>query len=29
MEQREKQLVADYDKAFDALIDGLEQKAKK
>ena len=29
MEQREKQLVADYDKAFDALNDGLEQKAKK
>lgn len=29
MEQREKQLVADYDKAFDALIDGLEQRAKK
>jgi hypothetical protein len=29
MEQREKQLVADYDKAFDALTDGLEQKAKK
>jgi hypothetical protein len=29
MEQREKKLVADYDKAFDALIDGLEQRAKK
>ena len=29
MEAREKQLVADYDKAFDALIDGLEKKAKK
>jgi len=29
MEQREKQLVADYDKAFDALTDGLEKKAKK
>jgi hypothetical protein len=29
MEQREKKLVADYDKAFSALIAGLEQKAKK
>jgi hypothetical protein len=29
LEQREKQLVADYEKAFDALIDSLEQKAKK
>jgi hypothetical protein len=29
MQQREKQLVADYDKAFEALIDALEQKAKK
>jgi hypothetical protein len=29
MEQREKKLVADYDKSFDALTDGLEQRAKK
>ena len=29
MEQREKQLVADYGKAFDSLTDGLEKKAKK
>jgi len=29
MEQREKKLLADYEKAFDALIDGLEAKAKK
>jgi len=29
MEQRDKQLLADYDKAFDALIESLEQKAKK
>lgn len=29
MEQREKKLAADYDKAFDALTDGLEKKAKK
>jgi hypothetical protein len=29
MEQREKKLVADYDKAFDALTEGLEQRAKK
>jgi len=29
MEQREKKLVADYDKAFDALIDSVEQRAKK
>jgi hypothetical protein len=29
MEAREKQLVTDYQKAFDALIDGLEKKAKK
>jgi hypothetical protein len=28
MEQREKKAQADYDKAFDALIDSLEQKAK-
>jgi hypothetical protein len=28
MEQREKKLVSDYEKAFDALIDGLEAKAK-
>lgn len=29
MEQRQKKLVADYEKALDALIDGLEAKAKK
>lgn len=29
MEQREKKLLADYEKALDALIDGLEAKAKK
>jgi hypothetical protein len=29
MEQREKKLLADYEKAFGALIDGLEAKAKK
>ncbi len=29
MEQREKKLVADYDKAFAALTDALEQRAKK
>ncbi len=29
MEQREKKLVADYDKSFEALTDGLEQRAKK
>jgi hypothetical protein len=29
MEQREKNLVAQYQKAFDALIDGLEARAKK
>jgi hypothetical protein len=29
MEQREKKLVADYDKSFDALIDGLGKPAKK
>ena len=29
MEQREKQLVADYDKAFDALKDDLDSRAKK
>ena len=29
MEQREKKLVADYDKAFDSLTDGLERRAKK
>ena len=29
MEQREKKLVDDYDKAFKALIDGLKQRAKK
>jgi hypothetical protein len=29
MEQRERKLLADYEKAFDALIDGLEAKAKK
>jgi hypothetical protein len=29
MEQREKQLLADYQKALEALTDGLEQKAKK
>jgi hypothetical protein len=29
MEQRQKKAVADYDKAFDALIDGLQAKAKK
>lgn len=29
MEQRQKKAVADYDKAFAALIDGLEAKAKK
>ena len=28
MEQREKKLASDYDKAFDALNDSLEQKAK-
>ncbi|HXK17333.1 MAG TPA: hypothetical protein VNG33_06015, partial [Polyangiaceae bacterium] len=29
MEQREKKLVSDYDKAFDALKASLDQKAKK
>lgn len=29
MEQRQKKVAADYDKAFDTLIDSLEQKAKK
>jgi hypothetical protein len=29
MEQREKQVLADYDKSFGALTDGLEQRAKK
>lgn len=29
MEQREKKLVADYDKAFGSLTDGLEKRAKK
>lgn len=29
MEQREKKLVADYEKSLDALMDSLEQKAKK
>jgi hypothetical protein len=29
MEQREKKLSADYEKAFEALTDGLAQKAKK
>lgn len=29
MQQREKKLAADYDKAFDALTDALEKKAKK
>lgn len=29
MEQRQKKAVADYEKAFEALIDGLEAKAKK
>lgn len=29
MEQREKKLAADYEKAFEALTDGLAQKAKK
>jgi hypothetical protein len=29
MEQREQKLVSDYEKAFDTLIDGLEQRAKK
>lgn len=29
MEQRQKKIAADYDKAFEALIDGLEAKAKK
>lgn len=29
MEQREKNLTADYEKAFEALTDALEQKAKK
>lgn len=29
MEQREKQLAADYEKAFDALTDGLSKRAKK
>jgi hypothetical protein len=29
MEQRQKKIVADYEKAFEALIDGLEAKAKK
>lgn len=29
MEQRQRQLIADYEKALEALIDGLEAKAKK
>lgn len=29
MEQREKKLATDYDKAFDSLTDGLEKRAKK
>jgi hypothetical protein len=29
MEQRQKKIADDYDKAFEALIDSLEQKAKK
>jgi hypothetical protein len=29
MEQRQKQTASDYDRAFDVLIDSLEQKAKK
>ncbi len=29
MEQREKKVVADYDKAFDALTDSVEKRAKK